>query len=73
MNHLLLKLIKTKSTIKLKQLIMIKDSEIIKDMEKNYRILRHVHGVLYTSVAENFQFYLNSLNQTEIEECRFYW
>ena len=37
-------------------------------MEKNYRILRRVHGVLYTSVAENFQFYINSLDQAEIEE-----
>ena len=41
---------------------------MIKDMEKNYRILRRVHGVLYTSVAENFQFYINSLDQAEIEE-----
>ena len=41
---------------------------MIKDMEKNYRILRRVHGELFTSAEENFQFYLNSLDQTEMEE-----
>ena len=41
---------------------------MIKDMAKNYRILRLLHGVLYASVAENFQFYINSLDQAEIEE-----
>ena len=41
---------------------------MIKDLEKNYRILRRVHGAFYTSVPENLQFYLNSLDQAEIEE-----
>ena len=37
----------------------IEDSEIIKDMEKNYRILRRVHNEIYTSIAQNFQLYIN--------------
>ena len=37
----------------------IEDPEIIKDMEKNYRILRRVHNEIYTSIAQNFQLYIN--------------
>ena len=39
----------------------VEDSEVIKGMEKNYRILRRVHNEIYTSIAQNFQLYLNSL------------
>ena len=46
----------------------IEDSEIIKDMEKNYRILRRVHNEIYTSIAQNFQLYINSLQQSELKE-----
>ena len=46
----------------------VEDSEMIKDMEKKYRILRLVHHEIYTSIAENFQLYINSLEQSELEE-----
>ena len=46
----------------------VEDSEMIKDMEKIYRILRRVHNEIYTSRAQNFQFYINSLEQSELEE-----
>ena len=36
------------------------DSEMIKDMEQNYRILRRVHDEVYSTIAENFQLYINS-------------
>ena len=41
---------------------------MIKDMEKNYRILRRVHNEIYSAIAENFQLYIDSLDQSEIEE-----
>ena len=44
------------------------DSEMIKDMEKNYRILRRVHHEVYSTIAENFQLYINSLEESELDE-----
>ena len=46
----------------------VEDSEMIKDMEKNYRILRQVDNEIYTSITQNFQLYINSLKQSELEE-----
>ena len=46
----------------------VEDSEVIKGMEKNYRILRRVHNEIYTSIAQHFQLYLNSLEKSELEE-----
>ena len=37
-------------------------------MEKNYRILRRVHNEIYMSIAQNFQLYINCLEQSELEE-----
>ena len=37
-------------------------------MEHNYRILRRIHNEIYKSMAENFQLYINSLYQAELEE-----
>ena len=41
---------------------------MIKKMEHNYRILRRIHNEIYTSIAENFQLYINSLDKAELEE-----
>ena len=47
---LIFKIEKNKDYYKIKT---TEDSEMIKDMEKNYRILRRVHNELYMSVPEN--------------------
>ena len=44
------------------------DSEMIQDMTENYRLLRRVHHDMYTTVAENFQYYLSTLTQSEFDE-----
>ena len=44
------------------------DSEMIQDMSKNYRLLRRMHHDLYTTITENFKFYLNTLIQSEFDE-----
>ena len=46
----------------------VEDSEMITDMEHNYRILRRTHNEIYTLIAEKFQLYINSLDQAEPEE-----
>ena len=46
----------------------VEDSEMIKNVEKNYRVLRRVYNEVYMSIAENFQLYINSLEQSELEE-----
>ena len=44
------------------------DSEMIQDMTKNYRLLTRVHHDMYTTIAENFQYYLGTLTQSEFDE-----
>ena len=44
------------------------DSEMIKTWKKNYRILRRVHHEVYSTIAENFQLYINSLEESELDE-----
>ena len=44
------------------------DSDMVKDMEKNYRILRRVHHEVYSTIAENLQLYINSLEESELDE-----
>ena len=46
----------------------VEDSAMIKDMEHNYMILRRIHNEIYTSIAENFQLYINSIDQAELDE-----
>ena len=41
---------------------------MIQDMTKNYRLLRRVHHDMYTTIAENFQYYLSTLKQSEFDE-----
>ena len=41
------------------------DSEMLKTMIKNYKILRCVHNDLYKTVAENFKYYFDNLNETD--------
>ena len=43
-----------------------KDSEMIASMEKNDRILKRVYDRTFATIAENFQLYLNSLSEEEI-------
>ena len=43
-------------------------SEMIQDMTKNYRLLRRVHHDMYTTIAENIQYYLSTLTQSEFDE-----
>ena len=44
------------------------DSKMIRDMTKNYRLLRTIHHDFYTTVAENFQYYLGTLKQSDFNE-----
>ena len=44
------------------------DSEMLKTMTKNYKILRRVHNDLYKTVAENFKYYFDYLNETDLNE-----
>ena len=44
------------------------DSKMIQDMTKNYWLLRRVHDDMYTAIAENFQYYLSTLTQSEFDE-----
>ena len=44
------------------------DSEMLKTMTKNYKILRHVHNDLYKTVAENCKYYFGNLNETDLDE-----
>ena len=43
-------------------------SEMIQDMAKIYRLLRRVHHDMYTTIAENFQYYLSTLTQSDFDE-----
>ena len=44
------------------------NSKIIQSMIKNYRLLRRVHHDMYTTIAENFKYYLSTLTQSEFDE-----
>ena len=44
------------------------DSEMIRDMTKNYKLLRIIHHDFYTTIAENFQYYLSTLSQSDFNE-----
>ena len=44
------------------------DSEMIQDMTKNYKLLRTMHHDFYTTIAENFQYYLSTLSQSDFKE-----
>ena len=44
------------------------DSKIIQNMTKRYRLLRRVHHDMYTTLAEDFQYYLSVLTQSEFDE-----
>ena len=41
---------------------------MIQDMSKHYRSLRRIHHDLYTTIAENFKFYLSTLTQLDFDE-----
>ena len=41
------------------------DSEMLKTMTKNYKILRRVHN---ETVTENFKYYFDNLNETDLDE-----
>ena len=62
---LIYKLEKDKDYYKIKT---TEDSEIIQDMTKNYRLFRRVHHDMYTTIVENFQYYLSTLIQSEFDE-----
>ena len=40
---------------------------MLKEIEKNYKICRHIYNSVYKSIAENFQQYLGTLNYEEKE------
>ena len=44
------------------------DSEIVQDVTKNYKLLRTIHYDSYTAIAENFQYYLGTLTQSDFEK-----
>ena len=44
------------------------DSKMIQDMVKNYRVLRRIHHNIYTTIVENFKYYLSSITQSEFDE-----
>ena len=44
------------------------DSEMVQDVTKNYKLLRTIHHDFYTAIAENFQYYLGTLTQSDFEE-----
>ena len=37
-------------------------------MTKNYRTLRRIHNELYKTVAENFKYYFDNLNESDLDE-----
>ena len=41
---------------------------MIQDITKNYRLLRRVHHDMYTTIAENFQYYLSTLTKSEFDK-----
>ena len=41
---------------------------MIQDMTKNYKLLRTIHHDFYTTIAENFQYYLGTLTQPDFNE-----
>ena len=41
---------------------------MVQHMIKNYKILRRIHNDLYKSVAENFNFYIDNLSQSDLDE-----
>ena len=47
---------------------MTEDSKMIQGMTKNYRLLRRVHHDMYTTIAENFKYYLSTLTQSEFDD-----
>ena len=47
---------------------MTEDSDMLSTMTKNYKVLRCVHNDLYKTVAENFKYYVDNLNQTNLDE-----
>ena len=47
---------------------MTEDSEMIRYMIKNYKLLRTIHHDFYTTIAENFQYYLGTLTQHDFNE-----
>ena len=48
-----------------------RDSEMIASMEKNHKILRRDYDSIFTTIAENFQLYLNSLSEEDVTEIDF--
>ena len=48
-----------------------RDSEMIASMEKNLKILRRDYDSIFTTIAENFQLYLNSLSEEDVTEIDF--
>ena len=43
-------------------------SDMLRTMTKNYKILRGVHNGLYKTVTENFKYYFENLNETDLDE-----
>ena len=39
-------------------------------MTKNYKILRRVHNDLYKTAAENFKYYFDNLNETDLNKIK---
>ena len=62
---LIYKIEKNKDYYKIKT---TEDSEMILDMTKNYKLLRTIHHDFYTTIAENFQYYLGTLTQPDFNE-----
>ena len=62
---LIYKIEKNKEYYKIKT---TEDSKMIRDMTKNYRLLRTMHHDFYTTIAENFQYYLGTLTQPDFNE-----
>ena len=46
----------------------VEDSDMLKTMAKNYKVLRRVHNDLYKAVTENFKYYVDNLSQTDLDE-----
>ena len=44
------------------------DPEMLKNMTKNYKVLRRIYNNLYKSVAENFKHYFDNLNEDDLNE-----
>ena len=44
------------------------DSEMLQTMTRNYKKLRPVHNDRYKTVAENFKYYFENLNETDLNE-----